>query len=362
MKVRFIILLISLWYSATTCAQTGNRSAITPSFRIVHSGSNFRHPPFRNCHAATVTETGRDTLLYAWFGGDYEGSDNTAIWGCFRYLKKKKQWGTVQLLAAGKDSTGHSKACWNPVLYKTSGGILFLYYKTGSNPREWRGERKTSADNGKTWSIAERLPASFLGPVKNKPLQRNDGTLLYPSSTESTDLKTWTIHVESTDATGGHWQYIPIACDSFAVIQPAILQYGMDTLQLLCRSRQNKIIETWSFDNGNTWSALHPLDLPNPNSGIDAVTLHNGWQLLIYNPMMPGKEWWEGRSVLKAAVSKNGKDWQDVITIEQHDTGEYSYPAVIQDSGGIIRIAYTKNRTTINFVDLRIINDDSDTK
>ncbi len=320
--------------------------------QIKDSGSVFSNPPFKNCHAATIVETSPDTLLYAWFGGDHEGAKNVAIWGCYRYATQPDQWGDPFLLATGQDSSGNAQPCWNPVLFKTSQGTLFLDYKVGPNPRQWWAERKISLDDGKSWSASSRLPRGFLGPIRNKPIQLTDGNILYPSSTESLDEKTWKIHLERSDAAGNNWQHIAIDCDTFGVIQPTILQHGNDTLQLLCRSRQNKIVETWSYDNGMTWSKLAALNLPNPNSGVDAVSLKRDLHLLVYNPLLAGKDWWLGRSVLKVAISADGRSWSDVATLEDHHSGEYSYPAVIVDSRNNIRIAYTDNRTNIKFVDL----------
>jgi predicted neuraminidase len=346
------LLLLLLLIVNPLFAQQVGQSDKAPGFHITDSGSLFTNPPFQSCHSATITETGKDTLLYAWFGGDYEGAKNVVIWGRYRYLGSKNQWGPLQVLASGQDASGTAQPCWNPVLFKTASGVLFLDYKVGPNPREWWAERKVSYNNGKTWSAVKRLPEPFLGPIKNKPIQLKNGTILYPSSTESRDEKSWQIHLETTDASGGNWQYQPIPGDSFGVIQPTLLQYGGDTLQMLCRSRQNTIVQTWSYNSGRSWTPLRALAIPNPNSGIDAVTLRNGWQLLVYNPMQSGKEWWLGRSTLKVAVSKDGTHWQDIITLEDHLKGEYSYPAVIQDGKNRVRIAYTDNRKNIRFVDL----------
>ena len=52
---------------------------------------------------------------------------------------------------------------------------------------------------------------------------------------------------------------------------------------MLCRSRQSRIVESWSTDGGATWTGLSATPLPNPNSGTDAVTLADGRQLLVYN-------------------------------------------------------------------------------
>ncbi len=111
-------------------------------------------------------------------------------------------------------------------------------------------------------------------------------------------------------------KYLIDTSSEFNVIQPTILQYADGRLQMLCRSQENIIVETWSTDNGKSWSKLTDTNLPNPNSGIDAVTLSNGLQVLVFNPMYHGKEWVEGRNVLNVAVSKDGEDWTDVYTLE----------------------------------------------
>ena len=42
------------------------------------------------------------------------------------------------------------------------------------------GYGETSDDKGKTWSEGIRLPRDILGPIKNKPIQLNEGTILSP--------------------------------------------------------------------------------------------------------------------------------------------------------------------------------------
>jgi predicted neuraminidase len=83
--------------------------------------------------------------------------------------------------------------------------------------------------------------------------------------------------------------------------------------------------------------------LPNPNSGIDAVTLADGRHLIVYNHTT------EGRSPLNVAVSRDGKLWEAALILES-EPGEYSYPAVIQRANGRVDITYTWKRQRIKHV------------
>ncbi|QNL52574.1 exo-alpha-sialidase [Olivibacter sp. SDN3] len=307
----------------------------------------FTEAPFESCHAATIVDAGDGHLIAAWFAGKHEGNADVGIWvshhmGDF--------WSAPIEVAAGADSLGQPTACWNPVLFKSRAGKLFLHYKVGKSPREWWAEVIVSDDKGSTWSKPKKLPENMLGPIKNKPLQLANGDILYPSSTESIDDKKWRIHLEKSDSLGNNWKRIAIDNNNFNAIQPSILSYKDNRLQLLARSRNNKIVSSWSYDNGKNWTALDPTHLPNPNSGSDAVTLSNGLQLLVYNPLLAGKNWWEGRSVLKLASSTDGINWEEVHTLEEKEKGEYSYPAIIQSADGFIHMVYTYDRKCIKYI------------
>ncbi|WP_231426033.1 exo-alpha-sialidase [Pedobacter sp. Leaf250] len=329
-----------------------SKIATAQKIEIIQSAYIFDKAPFAACHASSLVELKDGSIMASWFGGKYEGSKDVVIWSA---IKKNNKWSPPTEIANGIKQDTVQYPCWNPVLFRTQNGVLFLHYKVGKNPREWWAEFKTSIDDGKTWSKAEKLKDGFLGPIKNKPVQLPNGTILYPSSTESLDEKIWNIHLEKSDSHGKKWTKINIDCDTFGVIQPSILTYPNGKLQLLCRSRQNVIVESWSTDNGEHWSKLAPTNLPNPNSGSDAVTLQNGSQLLIYNPLIAGKNWWDGRSVLKLAISKDGKNWNDIYTLENHEKGEYSYPAIIQAKNGNVHLSYTAERKNIKYVELKIL-------
>jgi alpha-L-fucosidase len=153
---------------------------------------------------------------------------------------------------------------------------------------------------------------------------------------------------KSTDL-GKTWQLIPIDFNTeFRVIQPSILFLPNNRLQVLCRSANGVVIQAFSEDNGNTWGSLTKTELPNPGSGTDAVTLKNGWHVLVYNPIT------RGRNKLNVAVSKDGITWTDAAILENEAKGEFSYPAVIQAKDGKVHITYTYNRVNVKHVVLEV--------
>ena len=85
-------------------------------------------------------------------------------------------------------------------------------------------------------------------------------------------------------------------------------------------------------------------EMPNPNSGIDAVTLRDGRHLLVYNHTT------KGRSPLNVAVSSDGRTWQAALVLEDQPRSEFSYPAAIQSRDGLVHIVYTWQRQRIKHV------------
>ena len=93
-------------------------------------------------------------------------------------------------------------------MFRSLKGKSFLFYKVGKSPQLWWQMMKVSMYEGKSWTKAERLPYGFLGPIKNKPIELKDGTILCPSSIEKGN--NWKIHIESTNDEGKTWTYIPV--------------------------------------------------------------------------------------------------------------------------------------------------------
>jgi predicted neuraminidase len=310
---------------------------------VISSEFIYETAPFPSCHASTIA-AGHNGLTAAWFGGTHEKHPDVGIW-ISRNVDGR--WTAPVEVANGvqyqmPDGSVHRHPCWNPVLFQPESGPLMLFYKVGPDPRTWWGMLMTSEDGGKTWSDPCRLPERIDGPVKNKPVQLPNGTILAGSSTE---YEGWRVHFESTPDLGRTWQRSGPVNDGleFGAIQPSILFLGGNRLLALGRSQQGRVFQIASEDLGRTWGAMSATELPNPNAGTDAVTLTDGRHLIVYNHTS------KGRSPLNVAVSQDGRKWQMALVLED-EPGEYSYPAVIQTADGLVHITYTWKRQRIKHV------------
>lgn len=319
----------------------------------------FEKAPFASSHASTIVELRNADLMAAWFGGSAEGNPDVAIWASRRSGGK---WSEPFELVREPQA-----ACYNPVLFYTKDGRLWLYYKFGRAPSSWAGGRRLSTDDGKTWSAVEHLPAGLIGPVRAKPLVTADGTVVAGSSWEA--YRTWAVWIDrSTDDAKTWTEFGPITVDPKAqrtavkedampavpgsgdwsktegIIQPSVVTLGGMHLRFYARSTAltGKVCIADSTDGGATWTQARPIEVPNPNSGIDAVALPDGRVVLIYNNTT------SGRTPLNLAVSSDGEHFKMFDTLE-NQPGEYSYPAMIQASNGDLLMTYTWNRKRIRF-------------
>lgn len=324
----------------------------------------FENAPFPSSHASTIVELPNGELMASWFGGTYEGNPDVAIWGSRRSNGK---WSPpVELVRESGTPT------WNPVLFHTTDKKLWLYYKYGTHPTMWTAGRRWSGDDGKTWSAIEHLPAGLYGPIRAKPLIMDDGTIISGTSVES--YRNWAVWIERSENHGQTWTKIgPITIPqnlygagvnsvvpkevpgsndwefTDGIIQPSVVSLGGKRLRLYARStaKMGKICVADSFDGGKTWTQARPINVPNPNSGLDAVALKDGRIVLVYNHTS------SGRSPLNLAVSRDGENFKMFSTLES-ERGEFSYPSLIQGKDGDLHITYTWNRKKIRYVRFKL--------
>jgi predicted neuraminidase len=120
---------------------------------------------------------------------------------------------------------------------------------------------------------------------------------------------------------------------------------------MLLRSNANRVYRVEGSADGKDWDRVaRPTVLRNNHSGIDMVKLDSGQLLLIFNDREGTSPSSATRTPLCMAISEDeGETWRTIATLE-NGPGEYSYPAVIQDSSGLIHVTYTWHRTCIKHV------------
>jgi predicted neuraminidase len=296
----------------------------------------FEDAPFASAHASNIVELKNGDLLATWFAGSAEGKPDVAIWTARNH---QGRWSQPVVLVREP-----AIACYNPVVFYSRDGRLWLYYKFGPSPREWTAGRRWSDDDGQTWSAAEHLAAGLYGPIRTKPLVLGDGTIVSGTSVES--YRSWACWIERSTDNGRTWRRIgPITVPGKdGIIQPSIVELGPNHLRLYAGSKKQigRICVADSFDAGLIWGDARPLDIPNPNSGIDVVKLRDGRFVLVYNDST------EQRTPLNLAVSHDGEHFQNFATLESAP-GEFSYPSLVQSRSGDLLLTYTWQRRRIAF-------------
>jgi predicted neuraminidase len=340
----------------TTTQTIGSRAAgARASESIVFDGMErtfvFGDPrPFAQCHASTLVETLDGRYLVAFFAGTRERHRDVAIWIADRAIAAPG-FGPPRLAVKVAD-VPH----WNPVLYRLDApepGEIALQFKVGARIRSWATWLARSRDGGETFEDAAPLVAGNRGgrgAVRNKPIRLASGDWLAGASIEA--WRHWDAFFDRSRNGVDGWvatARVEIDRARFAgkgLIQPALWESRPGRVHALFRTTEGRIYRSDSADDGHSWSAAYPIDVPNNNSGLDVVRLADGTLALACNPV-PGN--WAARTPLSLLFSRdNGASWPWRFDVET-GPGEFSYPAVIASGEGLA-LCYTWNRRRIAFV------------
>lgn len=311
---------------------------------------------FAKCHASTLVQTATDSLLCAWFGGTAEKDPDVSVW---MSTFDGRSW-SKPVRAAKVDDTAH----WNPVLFRDGEDVIHHFFKAGVDEIRWKTYWTRSHDDGASWSKPVELVQGDVGgrgPVKNKPILLSDGSWLAPASIEYKEggREVWKAFADRSEDGGKTWRRSADFVTSTSpdgkpdprfrgvgAIQPTFWESEPGNVHALLRTGSGKVWRTDSLDGGLTWSEYEVTDLPNNNSGLDALRLADGRIVLIYNPV--GRNW-GARTPLDLAVSSdNGRSWKTVAHLEDNPDAdsEYSYPAIVETKDGMA-VCYTWQRERI---------------
>ena len=351
-------------------------------------------------HAANLMTLHDGTLGCAWFGGTQEGVPDISIW--FSRLVDDT-WTPAEQLS---DDGARSEQ--NPVLFPAPDGSLWLLWTAQHAGDQDSAEVRcrVSPDSGATWGETRTLfPATSTGGVfvRQPVVVLPSGRWLLPVfSCVTVPGQKWVGDVDTSsvmvsDDAGATWREVAVPASTGCVHMDVVPVEG--GLAAFYRSRwADWVYRSTSADDGDTWTAPVPTELPNNNSSIQVTALADGRLAMVLNPTQAGPDtprrlslydeiddsglaseqgaaepvvddgerhafWGTPRAPMTLALSADGGvTWPDRRDVETGDgyclsnnsrdgvNRELSYPSVHQTPDGALHLAFTYHRTAIEHV------------
>ncbi|WP_448192641.1 sialidase family protein [Azospirillum sp. sgz301742] len=353
-------------------------------------------------HAANIVALPGGDLACVWFGGTQEGIPDISIYFS-RLAAGSNRW--TDPVRLSDDPTRSEQ---NPVLFPAPDGTLWLFYtaQISGNQDTAIVRCRTSPDNGLSWGPIRTLfeGAGQDGIFIRQPVVvlPNGDWLLPVFLCHGTPGVKWvgdndTSAVKISTDQGRTWTEHPVP-DSVGCVHMSVVPLPNGTLAAFYRSRwADRVYRSHSQDNGRTWSAPVPTELPNNNSSIQVTALRDGRLAMVFNessaegvterrqslyddieddaaptgdPAAPASAppqvrkafWGAPRAPMTLALSSDGGiTWPVRRNLEVGDgycmtnnskeglNREFSYPSITQAEDGALHVAFTYFRQAIKY-------------
>jgi predicted neuraminidase len=343
-------------------------------------------------HASAIVECPNGDLLVCWFNGSGERTaDDVKVEGA-RLRKGANQWSPRFTLA---DTPGYPDT--NCTMFIDPSGRLWLMWPTimanlwESALMKYKISSSYTQDGSPKWDLQEVLHVTP-GPEFEETVKRvlDEWEAKQPLSPEAPreTLQAYMSRIRKLAAdklsrrigwmtrahpfvftlpSGKQRLIVPLYSDGFSFslmaisdnwgqtwhtstpligggnIQPSIVRRKDGTLYTLMRDNgpaPKRLQQSFSRDNGETWSPVTDSELPNPGSGAEIIGLRNGHWALIYNDTE------RDRNSLTVAISDDeGKTWRWKRQLEfdppGSEAGQFHYPSIIQARDGSLHASYS---------------------
>ena len=336
-------------------------------------------PENRHNHAPSIVECPNGDLLVSWYRGSGERSaDDVAVYGA-RRRSGTTRWSRPFVMADRPGFPDCNTAMmidrqdrlwlfWPTILANTWESCITNYRVSDDylrpGPPRWQHQDvillKPGDFSNKAEAILRKLLDRWEGKLtpelrreldlirrrlrsklyrrlgwqpRCKPTILPSGRILLPLYSD-----TFSISIMAISDDGGRTWYASEPLIGFGNIQPTVLRRDDGTLVAYMRENgpRDRIRIATSHDDGLTWSEVGVTQLPNPGSGLDGVRLANGHWVLVYNDTERGRH-----SLAISLSDDEGRSWKWTRHLEQHPSGRYHYPAVIQGRDGKIHVVYS---------------------
>ena len=330
---------------------------------------------FPSSHASNLLNLRNGDLLCAYYSGRWEAQSGVAI-VLSRLPKGSDQWTRPVIVAQEAGS-----AFENPVLFESPEGLLWLFYTSQAADAGQSNAQifsRTSTDGGKNWTAAKLLfpkPGSF---DRERLVDTGERWIFPIYYTPGLDAENYSAIEISADQ-GQNWKECAVP-GSNGLVQPDVVELSPRRFMAFFRSRFADWVYTSSSEDGCSWSAPRPTQIPNNNSSIQVTRLRDGHLVIAFNniqvtttrgkprdtarwPMsvalsIDGGQTWPwirdvdiGQDVPQEAVPDvmAGADVRDEKKTFFEHLIDYSYPSIIETADGRINMSYTYRRRTIKY-------------
>lgn len=349
-------------------------------------------------HAAFLQWLPDGTLACAWFAGTLEGKPDI----CIRAATLPP--GARQWTPSAPVSDDPVRSEQNPVIFPDPDGQTVWLFHTaqpgGGRQEECEvilrpldvGGMQARSGPGRPLGLPR---GSF---VRARVIVREDGAWLLPLFlckgqpgvrwTGSHDVAA----VAVSDDRGATWSLVDVPESTGCVHMTIVPLDGQRMVAFFRRRQADFVYRTESMDGGRSWSTPRPTDVPNNNSSIAAIRLHDGRVALLCNPVSAARFserraslydelgetdergdptggveaiWGVPRAPLTLCLSNDAGLTFPVRNVIDDSPGtclsndpldgrnqELSYPAMIQGADGSLHLAYTYHRRAIKYVHL----------
>jgi predicted neuraminidase len=302
-------------------------------------------------HGGSLAELPDGSLVCTWYAASSEAAPDARIFSS-RLIRGSRTWTEPEVIVGPQTPIQGrwlaNKSVGDTVLFLDREQCLWLFF-AGVTIGGWSGAHVdfvVSHDFGRHWSQVQRLIDGFGQSPRSKLLELADGQVMIP-------LSSWLFHWEGYTVCLNLRDGQVIKKSIAAKIpgpensQPTLVTFSNgDVVAYLRNPRGGSVLFSRWNPALNQWSAAKPINLPSPDSAVDAIACEDG-VLVVYTSDR------FHRFGMSVAWSADGEHFSQLTTLGDRADVSVSYPTVIQSSDGDYHLIYTyAGRSMIKYLHL----------
>ena len=290
-------------------------------------------------HGGSLAELPDGSLVCTWYAASSEAAPDARIF-CSRLIKGSRTWTEPEVIVRPQTPIpGHwlaNKSVGDTVLYLDRQQCLWLFF-AGVVVGGWSGAHVdfvVSHDFGRHWSQVQRLIDGFGQSPRCKLVELADGQVMIP-------LSSWLFHWEGytvcLNLAGGQVINKSIAAKIPGPenSQPSLVTLnGSEVVAYLRNPRGGSVLFSRWNPALNQWSPAKPINLPSPDSAVDAIPCEKG-VLVVYTSDL------KHRLGMSVAWSPDGEHFSQLTSFGDRADVSSSYPTLIRSNDGDYHLIYT---------------------